>query len=502
MISAADKKALQSWEEFAKTIRQATPVDYNEDPVQKKKRIESLEADAEAWFKYYFPNYATAEPAKFHKRSTKRFIENRRWFEVRMWSRELAKSTRTMMEVLYLSLAKGELKNILLISNSEDNAIRLLTPYKLNLQNNQRLINDYGLQEKPGYWTDSEFTTRTGISFRALGAGQSPRGTRNEAWRVDAIIFDDCDTDEECRNEDRVKNKFKWMQEAVIPTVSVSGYYRIWVCGNNIAKVCSVNLLAKLANYVDKVNIRDKNGKSSWPEKNSEADIDAILSIISYLSAQKEYYNNPLVEGTTFKKMHYKQMRPLREYKFLVAYGDPSFKDTKKNDFKAVTLIGKWQDEFHIIKAYCEQTTTAKMIDWYYQIEAEFGKNVPIYYFMEANFIQDIILQEFHKESIVRGKAIPIKGDTRKKAEKFTRIESVLEPLNSNGKLFLNEAEKSNPHMITVEEQFLALAPGSRAHDDAPDSVEGGVSIINTKTINNTDSIVTIGYSKRGSKRY
>src|SRR5690606_25935462 len=93
----------------------------------------------------------------------------------------------------------------LMISNTEDNAKRLLLPYKNILESNNRIINDYGVQRQVGKWEDHEFTTKFGFSFRALGAGQSPRGTRNDAARPDAIIIDDFDTDEKCRNKDRVK---------------------------------------------------------------------------------------------------------------------------------------------------------------------------------------------------------------------------------------------------------------------------------------------------------
>lgn len=481
-MNIQDKKSLKDWEEFHRAHLKALSIDDTETGIAKTLRIARLEANFDEWCKYYFPAYCSAEPADFHRKASQRSINNKRWFEVRAWSRELAKSTRTMMENLYRVLVKKNRRNILMVSNSEDNAIRLLLPYKINLEANRRLINDYGVQENLGNWTSEEFVTRNGVSYRAVGAGQSPRGTRNEAIRVEEILIDDIDTDEECRNPKIVNDKFKWIQEALIPTISISGEYTIIVNGNIIAKHCCVTLLAKLAMHVDTVNIRDDNGKSTWPQKNSEADIDAILSLISYASAQKEYYNNPISEGTVFKELAYKPARQLSDYRYLVCYTDPSFKDSKKNDFKATVLVGRWRDEFHIIKAFVDQTSTAKMIDWHYEIDRFVNNRVSVYYFMEANFIQDTLLREFYAESAKRGKVIPIKGDERKKLDKFTRIEALLEPLNRNGKLFLNEAEKDNKHMLRLEEQFIALEPGSKAHDDGPDAVEGAVFIINTKT--------------------
>lgn len=51
------------------------------------------------------------------------------WYEVLSWSRELAKSTIVFMCMMYLVLT-GKKKNVLLISNSHENAVRLLEPYK------------------------------------------------------------------------------------------------------------------------------------------------------------------------------------------------------------------------------------------------------------------------------------------------------------------------------------------------------------------------------------
>ena len=45
-------------------------------------------------------------------------------------------------------------------------------------------------------------------------------------------------------------------------------------CGNIIAKDCCVVRAGEMADSWDIVNIRDKNGFSTWPEKNSEEDIE------------------------------------------------------------------------------------------------------------------------------------------------------------------------------------------------------------------------------------
>jgi predicted phage terminase large subunit-like protein len=476
---AEDKNAFKDWIGFHRSFIEAATPEADETPALAIKRRQQLEADPEAWFMYYFPKYAKNQPARFHKQATKRLINNPRWYETRSWCRGFAKSTRTMFEVLYLALT-GQVKNILLVSYSWDNAARLLLPYQINLELNKRLEADYGVQMNPGKWVMGEFTTRDGVSFTAVGAGQSPRGSKKEADRPDMIIVDDIDTDEETRNEKRIQDKWEWIEQALIPTVDISANMRVLFCGNVIAKDCCITRAQHHADHVDIVNLTDKHGHSNWPEKVKDTDIAYIQSKISYISFQKEYMNNPLSVGTVFPDMIYSKLQPIKNYTMLVCYTDPSFKESKKNDYKATVLVGSYKGQFHVIKAFVEQTTTSNMVGWHYQIMDIVGDR-SCYYYMEANLLQDILMQEFYSTGEKNGRVVPIKGDERKKPDKFTRIESLLEPLNRAGKLIFNETEHENPHMMRLDEQFKAFQPGSRAHDDGPDAVEGAVWIINNK---------------------
>lgn len=511
-VKRTEKQMLLRWDLLVKEILESTETNNYETEEEQRIRIAHLEARPEEWFNYYFPAFTYAPSAAFHRLATERVLQNREWYEVRMWSRELAKSTRTMMEVLYLALVghpvianpgeptgeRFKKRYILMISNSLDNAVRLLMPYKANLEYNRRLIKDYGEQQNHGSWQESEFITQKGVAFRALGAGQSPRGTRNEEIRPDVIIFDDIDTDADCLNPELVAKKWRWIEEAAVGTRSVSEPTSIIFCGTRIAIGSCIEYATRLADHVDEINIRDRSGRSVWPEKNSELDIDRVLSQKSYAAQQKEYFNNPLTEGSVFKKMAYKPARHITEYQILVCYTDPSYKDT--NDYKAVVLVGKWQGEFHIIKCFLDKVTTAQMIDWFYRIMDIVG-NCKCYYLIEEVFMQDAIKKEISAAGR-NGRTIPIIGDTRKKPDKYTRIETVLEPLHRNGLFYLNKYEQDNPHMQRLEEQFIAFAPGSRAHDDGPDAVEGAVWMIMMKEGKGKIDGIIVTSQPANSKRF
>lgn len=508
VIKKDDKQAMQDWEALKSDILNSSSINSTDTPEQIRARKTHLEAHPEEWFKYYFPVYCSAEPAPFHLAATVRLLEHRRWIEVRAWSRELAKSARSMMEVVYLTLT-GKIKTALWVSYCYDNAERLLAPIRLTLESSRRIEQDYGVQKKPGSWETGEFTTTGGVSFRAIGAGQSPRGTRNEAARPDFVCVDDIDTDEACRNPERVKQVWQWVTEALIPAMSVSSNRRVLFNGNIIAKDCVVKRAMAIADHVDIINIRDKRGRSSWPQKNSEEDIDGFLSKLPTSAVQKEFYNNPVSEGDVFKEMTYGKCPPLDKLAFAVVYGDPSPSNKSRSkgaSYKCVSLLGFYSGKYYLYKCRLEQTTTDNYLEWFYDMRDTVGGRCPTYFYNENNALQDPFWEQVYipalaQKATERG-VLPIAPDARGKGDKFARIEATLEPLNRTGVLILNEEERGNPHMERMEEQFKLVSPGLPSPADGPDCVEGGIFKINEiLSAIQPDSIV-IGQKSKKRKRY
>lgn len=485
-----DKIAEQKWEDHRRNLIRSTPLP-SETAAEKKKRIAQLEkkGNEEEWFRYYFPAYYSSDPAPFHIAATRRIIYNPRWYETRSWSRELAKSTRGMMEDIYMAMT-GIAKVFLLISHSNDNASELLMPYMINLESNDRLINDYGIQQGRRNWETGKFVTRKGASFRGIGAKESPRGTKNEERRPEVIRFDDLDTDERCKNQKRMDDLWEWVEQAVIPTVSVSGNIRIVFQGNLIAKNSIIELSKKHADHVSIVNIRDKNGKATWPSKNTEEHIDWLLSKLTYRSAQKEYFNNPIKGGTVFKDMQFGKVPQLRSFPFLIVYGDPSpsNKSGKGSSTKATWLLGKLDNTLYIIKGYVAGTTNKTFIEWFHDLKEWIGDRNTVYYYMENNSLQDPFYEQvytplMHTVNKERGSSLYILPDERKKPEKFTRIEGNLLPLHEFGRLIFNQTFKEDKHMQDLIEQFESVEESLGSPVDGPDCIEGGNWVIDQKII-------------------
>lgn len=500
VTQVTNRQAQLNWDSYYKNFLSCVNADLTESDSDRKKRIKKLEADFETWKLYYFPRYCSSPAAPFHVKGSKRVLANPEWYESRVWARELAKDTVCMMETLYQSLT-GIKKNILLISNSDDKASEFLEPYRIELTRNERIINDYGIQQLPGSWAYGDFTTTQGVSFLAVGADQSPRGSRNENVRPDKVIISDIDTDQDVLNTEIIDKRWKWFEKAVFPTRAVDKPFQVIWLGNLIAKDCCVARAMLKADYVDIVNLEDRNGNSTWPDKNTPENIARIKSKISTAAYQAEYMNTPLTEGSVFKEMVWGKVPPLNKFKFVVAYGDPapSNAKNKKGSYKSVFLIGFCDGYYYVITGFLDHVTNAEFVTWYYSIKDYVGEKTQLYNYIENNSLQDpfyeqVFIPLFTEAAKTKG-FIGITPDERSKPEKFSRIEGNLEPLNRLGKLILNEKEKNNPHFVRLEEQFLLLSPKLQFAADGPDDIEGGVWIINSKKLDYTEAL------KFGSKR-
>ena len=499
-MPALPSKYRELWEAHCREIQSMTDTAtlVRENATQRDQRIKKLQRDYAAFCEYYFPHFLnlrdkatgkvirTVHNAPFHNAAARKVKSTPNLKAVFMWPRGHAKSTHfDIFMPLWLMFQPDRLINFMVVvGKSEDSADRLLGDIQAELQYNKRIVADFGEQMSLGNWMEGEFTTRNGVKFLAVGRGQSPRGLREREARPDYIVIDDLDDDELCRNERRVRELSDWVKEALFGALDV-GRGRFIMVGNLISKNSVLaNIAATRGVHVSKICAVDDKGNPVWKEKWTKQEAQEYADFVGYRAWQKEMMHNPINEGAIFKHewIRYKKVAPLRKYEQLICYTDPSFKSTTANDYKACRLWGKLGNELHLIDTYVRQDTVSGMVRWLYNLyERLCEAEVVASFYMEANFMQDIILDEFTTEGELRGYQLPIMPDTRKKPEKIQRIEAV-SPLWERGFVFYNEALKDSPDMQVGIEQTLALERGSHVHDDAPDADEGAIWFLQRNT--------------------
>lgn len=510
MTAAEQKAALEKWKEHCRQVQALTAVSLavaKETPAERDRRIKRLLSNYDEFCEYYFAHFltlrdkATGEVIKtihnapFHTKAALKIRNTPNLKAVFKWPRSHAKSTHIGVFIpLWLIFQPKRLIDFMVtVGKSEDSAVRLLGDLQAELEFNQRLIADFGEQKNLGSWLEGEFKTRGGAKFLAVGRGQSPRGLRDREARPDYIVIDDLDDDELCRNEKRVKDMTDWVKEALFGALDV-GRGRFIMVGNLISKNSVLaNIAASKGVYVSEIKAVDRDGNPVWAEKWTRQEAQDYRDFVGYRAWEKEMMHNPITDGTIFRHewIRFKRLPPLEKYDMLVCYTDPSFKSTTANDYKACRLWGKIGTELHLIDTYVRQDTVSGMVRWLHNLYESLPENVVVTFYMEANFMQDIILDEFATEGNIRGYQLPIMPDTRKKPEKIQRIEAV-SPLWERGFVFYNEALKDSPDMKVGIEQTLALERGSRVHDDAPDADEGAIWFLQRSTRQEVFSPVAI----------
>lgn len=491
-ISSKQKQALERWKRLTENIQNLSTVNAAETKAQQLARVERARKDYAYFVEYYFPHYCTDRDtgkvipsARHHIDAARKIIRNKTLKAVFKWARGQAKSTHmdVMIPMWLMCQKKREINVMVLVGKSEDSAQTLLGDIQAELQYNKRYIHDFGTKYNAGNWQDGEFVTSDGVAFFARGRGQSPRGLRYRNKRPDYIVIDDLDDDELCENDARVRKITEWVKEALFGAFGAEGGRFIMV-GNLISKNSVLaNIAASKGVEVSQVNVLDRNGKSVWPEYWTEERIREKREFMGYRAFEKEYMNNPIKEGSVFRKdwIRWGRMLPLDKYEMIVAYCDPSFKGSTQNDYKAIKVWGKTGTELHHLFAFVRQCSVGEMVRWFYDLHERMPEGVICNYYIEANFLQDILLDEFDAEGRLRGYQLPIQADKRKKPDKFARIEAV-SPLWERGFVKYNEKMKDDPDMLAGIEQTLSIEKGSRTHDDAPDADEGAIYILQKHT--------------------
>lgn len=514
-----NRKEQQSYDEWfaeKEAIKRSEPI--AETGVQQEKRIQKLLNNFEAFCQYYFgDDFELAPFGWFHLKAVNEIIKNENLFLVCEWPREHAKSVLIDIFVPMFLKARGELTGVVIASANQAKANKLLSDIQEQLLFNKRYIADFGVQYRSGKWETGQFVTADGLGFWAFGRGQSPRGIREGGLRPNYGVIDDIDDAEIVKNEQRTDEAVDWCLGDLYGAMPTKAS-RLIVCGNRIHKK---SILAKIVGDVEeddpkrkivthikvfalenprthKADLSEK-GVPAWKENYTRKNIDDKMEAMGLRLSLREYFHKHLVIGRVFREEHlpWAKLPSLTAYEQLVTYCDPSYKDTRKNDFKAIVLLGKTGVYFDIIKVFCRQCTTPEMVRGHYALAELVPQNRTCRHYMEANFIQDIMLKQYETESGERGYAIAIRGDKRKKPEKLARIED-LSAYTELQHIRFNIEEKQNPDMQELRDQFLGFPDAD--HDDGPDAVEGGIYKINRPTLKGKTTART-GKYKHNSKR-
>lgn len=476
----ADRREYERWRKMCGEIASATGGGVApETDAQRRDRVRKLLDDPRAFQEYYFPQLE--KTPEYLVQAARRVLDQPRFFGWWMMFRGARKTTWAAVILPLMLKARGELSFMLLVGPNEKFSKRILGNLQAQLEFNARFVADFGEQMRHGDWAEGEFSTRDGAAFVGLGMGQPVRGLNVNFKRPDYLLASDLDGKELSKNPARCREMYRWLMEDVMGTFETGAARQRFLFDNNLFSKTSLGWFLKESNpavEIVRVDMLDENGRPAADFITPEY-VESLRGRIGFRAFQREYMNDPVEEGAIFKAewIVWAEALPWREYDEIVAYCDPSFKNKTTSDYKAVAVVGRKGTRICVLKAFCRQCTVAELVNWLYDFDENAPENCAVKYFVEAGFLQDLILDEFYREGEKRGRQLPVRPDKRQKPDKFQRVEA-MSPLWERGLATFSQTERADRDMLAALDQTLAFEKGSSKHDDFPDALEGAVYIL------------------------
>ena len=486
-------------------------------------------SDLEYFGKYYLPHYFTLPSPAFHRELDgiwKKRVMHGRTPLTDLPDMLTDKGTRTAIAaprghakstVLSLKCALhaalyGYKQYILLVSDTESQAVSFLEAIKAELEENELLQADFGQQVGKKTWKTGSILMNNGCRIDAIGSGQKLRGRRNYQRRPDLILCDDIENDEGVRTAEQRSKLSDWFWKAVCK--SGDNYTDILVIGTVLHHDALLTHLLtnpgfesrkftavlsdapsplweewerlftdlndprreKTAQRFFRQHRREmqKGAKVLWPEKWSYYDLRLMRLVEGEHAFNSEMQNQPLDPASClFSPQWFRYYNPaeldFRHPRFrFYGYCDPSLGRTASSDYSAIITLAVDGDTglSYVWDADLQRRHPDRIITDILEKERllrrETGRGFCLFG-AETNQFQWFLKEQLARESAKAGLYLPIQG-VRSTEDKAMRVES-LQPDIRNGYILFRRDQ------TLLLEQLAQFPMG--AHDDGPDALEG-----------------------------
>lgn len=439
------------------------------------------------FFDYYFGvnsgmSLADAPSSQFHQESYMKLYKDPRIIQFRRWFRGAAKSIHTNVGNLCHLKQNNEVNFALIIGKNEGLSKILLSDLQAHLESNQLYIKDFGTQVSYGSWSDGHFDTMDGKTFKALGLNQPFRGLRIGGNRPDFASLDDVEDRDQAKNKDMVR---KYGDKIVGDLMKGFHFKRgRLVIPNNYIVKDGINdyILNKKKDsphlHVHTVNLSDDNLNPSWPERMSKEDVIEINSETDYYTSQREDYNNPIEEGKLFKAKDILKTTVAKNevWDALVDHWDLSY--TANGDYKAGVLLGLKGMKITVLEVFCRRCELNAAMEvrasWVKKYQQK-GFNTTG--FFDATAAQQAVFTPIILQSAEDCNCPNIPMPMHQEGDKHNRIATGI--TNALFRKILFWCDKlTGPDYDTFMNQILSFEKGTNANDDAPDTLERAITLM------------------------
>jgi len=229
--------------------------------------INSLKGDMILFGKVVMPNMFTVDSPDFHHEVGSILLdENEKQINI-IAPRGHAKSSIVggVFPLYHILFDKGP-KLIVLVSRTQDHAIKLLGTIKDALDYSDQLKSVFGYwgMHSAKSWAKSEIILKDGSMIVCKGTGQQLRGIKHGNQRPTLIILDDPEDENNTKTSEAMEQNLRWLLQSAVPSLDpVKG--RLAVIGTPIHQRCIVETLKDMKGWLNRCYKPDMaGGKALW----------------------------------------------------------------------------------------------------------------------------------------------------------------------------------------------------------------------------------------------
>ena len=387
-------------------------------------------------------------------------------------------------------------KFIILVSDTEPQAIMFLGSIKQHLESNEhlrRLFGVVGLSKNNE--TDIIVDLNDGHQFRimAKGSGQRIRGINWENMRPDLIVCDDLENDEIVLNAES-RDKFKrWFFGALLPCRSPKGKVR--VVGTIIhmdgvlnrlmpnpwskytreegLRTFDVNPKAAWKAYLYKAHNSDFSQilwKDRWPKESLKAEYERHSQLGYPELYSHEYLNSPIDESTAFFRkndfgaMTDAERTAIAEKKLPLLYYagvDLAISERERADYSVFIVAGSdAENKLYVVDVIRARLDGREIVDTILQLQVKY--NLQFMAIEDEKIARS--LQPFIREEVIKQNVFPTILPMRPHADKKVRARSIQARMRMGTVKF----DKVADWYQILESEFLKF--NRDVHDDQVDA--------------------------------
>jgi predicted phage terminase large subunit-like protein len=441
-------------------------------------RIEATRQSLLLFFSIYFHKFIKYEIAPFQKEMIDILQDELNKIIVFTAFRNSGKTTISgIVLAIWSIIGIHKKKDVVLVSQTEPKAERLLSNIRRQLEYNKLLHGDHGTF----YSGNEEWNKRTlvisplGARITSLSVGESTRGILHEENRPDLIIYDDIEDVKSAKTLEGRDNLQDLIGSEFMP-LGTKNTRHVFI--GNI--VHNDSMMARLIKSIETGTLKgifrqyplvNEDGKIAWPGQ--FPDMKAIEELrkqqINDEYFQREFLLKPIPEGgrlinpRDIQRYGESELAPRADFRMYLVTIDPAVSgEHASNNDKTGIIVYRVYGYSEKMKIYVSPNPINERIEWpeiikkVKAIVESFGQHSTYRILVEGGSTQKGLTQMLKFEGLNAEEISPQGNDKR------TRL-SMLKPWLSNKIVF--------PHKGTEEIEMQLVGFGSERYDDLVDSL-------------------------------